>query len=351
MSELSIIKLDEFNLPEESKKGILSGFSKFIDDASNWEIKAKALIITSVDQKEEIKEARIARLALKNIRVDADKTKKRLKEDSLNYGKAVQSAYNLIESIVKPIESHLKEQERFVEIQEAKRIADIASIREIEIQSFRKFVPYGINFGTMPDEDFAKLLNGAKLKFQKKIEDDEKAEADRIKKEHEEKERQEAILLENERLKAENKARQEKEESERKEREVAQKIADEKAAAEKAESERIAKAEKDKSDAIIAEQKRIADEAKAELKKQQDAEFARQEAEKAKAEQLEKEKAESERKAKSAPDKEKLLLFANTISMVEFPDLSTPDAKQISDNVKKLLGKVHSYIIEQSKSL
>ena len=58
-----------------------------------------------------MQEARIARLALRDIRIQADKTRKALKEESLRYGKAVQGVYNVIEYLITPIEKHLEERE------------------------------------------------------------------------------------------------------------------------------------------------------------------------------------------------------------------------------------------------
>ena len=158
-------------------------FLPFFEQAEEWKRKAEALVVTDATQVHDMKMARTARLALKEIRVNADKKRKELKEDSLRYGKAVQGVYNVLEFLIAPIEKHLQEQEDFVAIAEAKRKAELKASREMEIQPFAEFVALGLNFGEMTDEDYAKTLNGAKLQLQAKIEAEQKSEAEKIAKE------------------------------------------------------------------------------------------------------------------------------------------------------------------------
>lgn len=174
---LPVIK--ENGISDENADFIGNSFIKFLNEASVWEKKAFDLVITDVTQIEEMKQAREGRLALKNVRVAADKKRKELKAESLNYGRAVQSAYNLIEYKIKKIEDHLLEQEKFVERKEAERIAKLKAERLSEIEPFAEFVPFGIDFGALSDEDFQKTLNGAKLQHQAKIEQEAREEAER----------------------------------------------------------------------------------------------------------------------------------------------------------------------------
>jgi len=183
-------------------------FLPFFEQAEEWKSKAEALVVTDISQTAEMKMARVARLALKEIRVSADKTRKELKEDSLRYGKAVQGVYNVIEYLITPIEKHLQEQEDFVVIQEAKRRAELKANREMELQPFAEFVPMGLDLGSMDDADYEKTLTGAKLQLQAKIEIEQKAEADRIAKEKAEAEERDRQKAENEKLKAKLKAEQ-----------------------------------------------------------------------------------------------------------------------------------------------
>jgi hypothetical protein len=157
-----------------------------------------------------MKMAREARLALREIRINADKLRKELKEDSLRYGRAVQGVYNVIETNISPIEKHLEAQEKFKEIYDMQQREAIRAEREalrIEREALafdvRHYMFANISLGEITQDDFEKLLNVAKL--QKKDAEDaaEKAESDRIAKEQAEAMERERLRVENEQLKAE----------------------------------------------------------------------------------------------------------------------------------------------------
>ncbi len=120
-NEALVLAIKENQVETETGLVLQKAFEPFFQQANEWKKKAEELVITDVSQVREMQMARQARLALKEIRVNADKTRKRLKEDSLRYGKAVQGVYNVIEYLIEPIEKFLQEQEDFAKIQEAKQ--------------------------------------------------------------------------------------------------------------------------------------------------------------------------------------------------------------------------------------
>jgi hypothetical protein len=345
-------------------------FLPFFEQAEEWKRKAEALVVTDATQVHDMKMARTARLALKEIRVNADKKRKELKEDSLRYGKAVQGVYNVIEFLIAPIEKHLQEQEDFVAIAEAKRKAELKASREMEIQPFAEFVALGLNFGEMTDEDYAKTLNGAKLQLQAKIEAEQKSEAEKIAKEKAEAEERERIRIENERLKAEAEAKERQLAEERAKAEAERKAIEEKARKEKEEAEKKAQVERAKQDAILKAEREAKEKLEAELKAKAEAEQkARKEAEekaaaelkaKAEAEQKARKEAEekaaaelkakqdAEKKAKAAPDKAKLNDFAKMLDELTLPELKSEEANKVLSDAKTLLQKVSTFIREKS---
>lgn len=259
--------------------------------------------------------ARQARLALKDIRVNADKTRKALKEDSLRYGKAVQGVYNVIEFLITPIEKHLEGQEKFAEIQEANRKAALKKEREIEVTPWQEFMPYGLDFGNMTDSDYNNLLNGAKLQQASKIEAEQKAEAERVEREKQEAAEREAMRIENERLKAEREAR---------EKEVEAEIL--KAEAARIEAEKQAKAERESREKLEAEMK-----AKAAAEQ-----AAKQQAEEAAAAEL-KAKQQAEETAAKAPKKQKLSVWIDGFI------LGTPTGMDGDADVVEIMAKFDGF--------
>lgn len=221
--------VNEFGLEKETASNILDRFTPLFAKANEWKRKAEALVVTDASQTREMQEARIARLALKDIRVAADKERKSLKEDSLRYGKAVQGVYNVIEYLIAPIEKHLQEQEDFLKVQEAKRVALLQEERGMLVEPLQEFIPYGLNLGAMQQNEFDNLIKGAELMQREKIAEAEAAKA---------KEREDAA--ERERLKTEA-------------------LAAEKArAAEKAKADAILAAERKKSDDLLEAQRATA---------------------------------------------------------------------------------------------
>lgn len=319
--------IETSELEAQTGNYIKEKFLPFFEQAEEWKNKSRELIVTDVNQKHEMQMARSARLALREIRINADKVRKELKEDSLRYGKAVQGVYNVIEYMIVPIEKHLEEQENFVEILEAKRKAELKVKREMELQPYAEFLPLNLTLSYMSEDDYQKLLKGAKLQMQEKIDNEAKAEAERVAKEKKEQEERERIKKENEKLKAENEAKEKE-------------LAKQKAKAEKERKELQEKAEKEK---------RAKEKLEKEMEeKEREIEKEKKEKEKQEKEELKK-KMLAEKKANSAPDKKKLELLAKSIEAFQLPELKSEEAEEILQNVKVLLSKVSKFIREKSE--
>jgi len=203
----------ESGLESTKAQFILNQFQDYFAIAADWEMKAKAIIVTDESQKAEMQMARAGRLFLKEKRVAIEKARKELKEQALREGKAIDGIANVLKALIIPIEEHLERQEKFVEIR-------------------------------------AKIAEDKRL-----AEEAARIEAERIAKEAAEKAEQERIRLENEKLKAEAVERERIMAAERAEAEAKQRAIEEKAAAER----RIAEEEKRKSQMEIERLKREAD--------------------------------------------------------------------------------------------
>ncbi len=355
-NELLVI-VDDSQLETATREQLLTSFGPFLKQVKEWREKAEALVVTDATQVSEMKQAREARLALKAIRVEADKTRKLLKEDSNRYGKAVQGIYNVIEALVVPIEQHLDKQENFAVIAEANRKEALHNERVALLQ------PYGTDYTSfdlrnMGDTAFADLLSGQKLAHENRLAEAARIEEERIAALKAEQERIEAQRLENERLKAEA-AEMEKEleaervraEAKRKELEEKNRIEREaiakKATEERAEAERLAKIEAEKQAAILKAEREERERVEAELKAKQQAE-----AEKVAAE--EKKRKEEEKQAKklaAAPDKDKLAILVMQLESFVYPDVKTAEAQKIVSDTKELIGKVVNHVKTKTQEL
>lgn len=209
---------------------LLDHFSDYFRIAAEWEAKARVISVTSEEQTAEMKMAREGRLFLKQKRVDVENARKKLKEQSLREGKAIDGIANILKAVIVPIEEYLDEQEHFVE----RRKAAEEEARRLEAE---------------------KLLR-------------EKEERERLEREAEER----RIREENERLR---KAAEEREAAARKEREAHErklaaerKKAEEAARKQRAEAERKAAAERAAHEAALAEERRKAAEEAERIRKE-----------------------------------------------------------------------------------
>ena len=326
-----------------------NAFSPFLAQAEEWRVKVATVTDPLV--------ARASRLTLKSIRVEAEKTRKKLKEDSVRRGKAIDGLYNVIEFVIAPLEKTLSDIETAAERAEAARRAALVADRTAKLSALG-FDSFGMALADYSDERFAQLVETATLAHKAKLEAAAKAEAERVAaekaaaearaaKEKADAEERERVRIENERLKKEAAEREEaarqerlrlqaiaeverqKAESARKEAEKAAKIAAEKAAKEKAASEAKLRAER---------------EARAKL--EAEAEAARKKEEKRKAGEL----AEIARAA-AAPDREKLHALAELLRTIERPEASTRAGKEAIHAAMLLIRETAARIETKAQTL
>lgn len=307
---------------------INSKFEPFMAQVSEWQNKAGQLVVTDASQTNEMKEARKARLALKELRISANKARVALKEDSLKYSNLVQSIYNIIEGKIKPIEEYLQIQEDFVKIQEANRKAELLAKRQKELSVFADFVPNSVDLGSMSEDGYTTFFNGAKLQYEAKIEAEKKAEAERIAKAKAEAEEKERVRIENERLKSEAVEMERRMAKARAEAEAERKALEDEAKKARAEAEAKLKEEK-------AQREKIELELKAKL--QAEADRKEQDA-----------KAEAELYA--ASDMMKLNNLAIRIDEIPLPLLQDNDTKAILAEVKVMLDNTSAFIRKALRS-
>lgn len=325
-------------------------FQPFFDQAQEWKEKAEGIVVTDADQKELIKSAKEARIALKNIRVEVEHKRKALKEESLRKGKAIDGIANVIKYLITPIENHLKEQEDFVKIQEEKRKAELAASRDAELSKYDVNTQF-YQLSEMSEEAYSQLLENSKVAYLTKKEEERKAEEERIAQEKAEAKERERIRLENERLKKEAEEKQKQIEAERKNREEELRLEREKAEAERKIQEEKERKAREAQEAELRREREAKAKIEAELRAKKEAEekAKREAAAKVEADRKAREKAEKE--ARLAPDKIKLQKLAEQIVSIQLPDVKNDEAKNVLKQVQVLLNKTSNYIKEKSLEL
>lgn len=217
------LEIRKEDLPESEVVNLQSPFITFLQQVEAMKSQAMSINVTSIDQVEDIKKAREWRITFKNIRVDCEKVRKKMKEDSLRRGRAIDGMANVIKDLIAPIEQHLDDQEKFVERQEQQRIEALRQKRVSELWQYQVDGNNFPNLGAMPEEQYTLLLSGVKTQFENAVAAAKKAEADRIERERLKAEEDERIRKENEARRIENEKLQKKLEAERVKREAEEK--------------------------------------------------------------------------------------------------------------------------------
>jgi len=200
-----IKKLLESSLIEKTKMDyIVEKFSEFTTIANEWSEKANAIVVTDESQIELMQQAREGRLILKAKRIEIEKTRKSLKEQSLNEGRLIDGIAKTLALLVEPAEKHLELQERFAEIQMQKRKA------ELKAERYKLMLPYAeildpdtLQLDIITEEAFIGILKYAKNTLEAKIESERLAKIEQEEKAKAEAWEKEKLRLENDRLKAE----------------------------------------------------------------------------------------------------------------------------------------------------
>jgi len=260
--------------------------------------------VTDISQVEDMRKAKEIRLALKRIRNNADSIREELKAESLKYGNAVQGVFNLIKDAIKPVEERLEESEKFKERLEEEKAKTIKAERiNLLSQYVEDWTVYSLD--GMNEEVFTNLLSGAKTVWESKQAEIKKTEDERLAKIKEDNKENERVRIENAKLLKEKESRD-------------------------AEQKKIDDAHKKELEKERALQKELADE----LKKKNDAESKRiQDRDNEIAEN-----AEKERQSKLAPEKDKLVDYAEMIKNIKSPeDLSKAGLEIIKGVEAKLL--------------
>lgn len=285
--------------------------------------------------KEVIVKAKRLRLDIRKVRTTAEKAHKETKSEALRWGKAIDGVKNILKYAVEEKENNLKKIEEHFENIERERMEKLQRERENALIELEMEVK-GMQFGDMPEPAWEVFLAGAKDTYNKKKEAEKKAEEDRIAQEKKKEEERKRIEEENEKLKKQQEKMEKEAEKIRKKSEAEKKKLE--AVAEKARKERKKEAEKarKKQEKLEKELQEKKDAEKAKQKEINDAEKARKLAEK---------------KAKRAPDKEKLLKFAEDLKATGFPEVKSEEAEKIINNTVDLIKKVVKYVKDNAGKL
>ena len=268
--ETSIVKINpaEFGLTEEMANNILRNLPTIIGERAVMIEEYKRIITLDIEDSATGRAAATTRKKIKENRTKGiEAWHKANKEYFLRGGQFVDAIKRKESAENERMENALLEIENYREIKEQKRISNLQLLRQSETIKYEvdgTMMP----LGQMSDEVWTNYISGVRLNYEKRKEDERKAEAERVEKIKAEAEERERMRIENEKLKTENEAKEKQLSDERAKAEAEQKRiqreADNRAAEAKATAEAKLKTERKAKEKLEAELKAKADaEAKA----------------------------------------------------------------------------------------
>lgn len=343
--------IDEGGLSADATKAVIrQAFAPLVESLGNLTRDAEAISVTDATQLTEMAEARRVRLLIAKVRTGADKVKTALKADALATGRVLDACNRWIDERARTLETRLLEAELFAERAEKARKDALHRDRAALLH------PFGVNtslytLGDMKDAEFDLLLDGFKTAHAARVEQERKAEADRLAQAEADRVERERIAAENARLREEAEKREAEIIAERRKAEAQRQIDAEKAR--RAQAEADAKARKEREDIEEAARKeRLRLQAIADVERQK-----REAAEKETADRLAAEKkqrdaeARKARKAAAAPDADKLRALARTLKALPLPTMTTPEGETAMRVIVSTLRTTVGVIDDQAEQI
>lgn len=330
-NKLQVI-LNEQGIDKSDVGKLVEAFGGPFEEAGQVLATYKEIEVTDVKDVAGMQKAREARLLLKKARTTVENKRKELKADIVKQGKAIDSVARFVKEEIEPAEEYLELQEKFAEIKHAEEQARIKAERVEKLMQYTDDISL-YNLDAMTDEQFNSLL--ATLKAQHEAEEQRKLD--------EAKAAEEARKAEEKRIadQAKENARLKKE-AEAREAEQAKKDAEAKAEQDRIKAEADAKieAERKKTEALEQEKR---EREEADRKAQEEKERAEREAKEA--------EEAKEREALLAPDKDKLIAFADQLIKIELPMVKSKQARDILAQIETAVTNLSNGIKNKAKEL
>lgn len=322
---MEIIKVnpEEYGIEAKKASELTGNLPQIKSERDILSQRYEEVVKMDIENPETAKIARELRLKIRDNRTKGiDVWHKTTKDFFLKGGQFVDAIKRVEIAVNQRMEENLESIEKYFENKEKERKAKLNEERLSILEPYSEFVPFGINFGEISEEEFTKILNGSKLQFEAKVEE-ERLRIEKITKLHYERKEQLLPLWQflddttinfgelSEELFASIKsvANAKKVDYEAEQERI--RVENEKLAREKAELEAKAKKEREQQEAKLKKEReeKAALEAELQAKKEAEAKALKELAEKA-----EKERIEVEKLAKS-PIKKQMSAWVNSFEL------------------------------------
>ncbi|AZA49784.1 hypothetical protein EG346_17060 [Chryseobacterium carnipullorum] len=178
--EITTVNPSEYGIAENQASELVGNLPQIKAERAILEEQYAEIIKMDIEDPETAKKAKKLRLLFKDNRTKGINVwHSTTKEFFLKGGQFVDAIKRKEIAVNERIELNLENIEKHFENLEKERKAQLNAERISELEPFNAFVPMGLNFGDLSDDEYTKVLNGAKLQFEQQQAEEKKAEAER----------------------------------------------------------------------------------------------------------------------------------------------------------------------------
>ena len=180
---MEIIKVnpEEYGIEAKKASELTGNLPQIKSERDILSQRYEEVVKMDIENPETAKIARELRLKIRDNRTKGiDVWHKTTKDFFLKGGQFVDAIKRVEIAVNQRMEENLESIEKYFENKEKERKAKLNEERLSILEPYSEFVPFGINFGEISEEEFTKILNGSKLQFDAKLEEERKVEEERL---------------------------------------------------------------------------------------------------------------------------------------------------------------------------
>lgn len=178
--EITTVNPIEYGIEENKASELVGNLPQIKAERDILSVQYDEVIRLDIEDSATSKKARELRLKIRDNRTKGiDVWHKTTKDFFLKGGQFVDAIKRQEVAVNERMEKNLESIEKHFENLEKERKAQLNAERISELEPFNAFVPMGLNFGELSDDEYTKVLNGAKLQFEHQQAEERKAEAER----------------------------------------------------------------------------------------------------------------------------------------------------------------------------
>lgn len=182
--ENQIILHTDYGLSEDVATNLLQGLQEVRDERAVFIEQYKLILQMDIEDPNTQKAAtELLSKVRKNRTQGVEKWHKDKKLYFLNGGRFIDATKNSESELNQTMEKDLAEIKNYAEIQLERKRDGLRAVRTEQVKLYDDYVPFGLDLGSVSEEEWAKIFNGAKLQYEAQIAAEKKAEEERVEKE------------------------------------------------------------------------------------------------------------------------------------------------------------------------